>query len=139
MFVWHGDVPYRGCGLCERRVPHCVVTCGSGDARAGPGARTGGCGGDLRGTWRLWGGVPPWSSPIIKTRLLGRLRLLALPAEVSWPGDGTRVGARLGDGTRVGNRLGDGDRAGRCVPRRVRRVRRADPAARGLVDALELG
>jgi len=52
--------------------------------------------------------------------LLGRLWLLALPAEVSWPGDGTRVGARPGDGTRVGNRLGDGDRAGRCVPRRVR-------------------
>jgi hypothetical protein len=51
-------------GLRGRRVPHCLVTRGSADARAGPGGgKDGGAGGDLGGTLAAVGKGAPVVSP----------------------------------------------------------------------------
>jgi hypothetical protein len=75
MFLWPWQPAVPGLSICTSVVFLAVpVTCGGGDARAGPGGgKEGGLRGETSGEpWRLWGRVPPWFPPARGESAAGR-------------------------------------------------------------------
>jgi hypothetical protein len=97
-FLWLQAMA-AGCGFGRhgRRVPHCPMTCGTADARAGPGGvRKGGTGGNLGGTLAAVGRGAPVVSPPGSESAAGR------PLQGWAAGGFSVVGPRIGVRFQVG-------------------------------------